>query len=61
MLCMKCTVHKPPVQSFGVKKHFYFDITQNETFTISTELLEHFNLLILFLSTDNNINPTSLP
>ena len=38
---MKYFVHKPEVQSFGVKKkHFYFDTTQTETLTITTELLK---------------------
>ena len=46
---MKCIAHKPQVQSLGVKKDF-FDITQIETFTISTELLKLCYLLMLFLS-----------
>ena len=53
---MKGTVHKPREQSSGVKKHFYFDINQSETFTISTELLKLY-LLVLFLTIDNNISP----
>ena len=55
---MKCANHKPWVQSLS-KKHFYFDITQTETFTTLTELLKLCNLLILVLPTDKNISPTS--
>ena len=52
---MKYTVYKHQVESFGIKKNFYIDITQTGTFT--TELLKPCYLLILFLSTDNNISP----